>query len=90
MTAELKLYVDDSIFFSLKKGKEEFSKDILFYAAIVLLRKSKLSLGKAAELAGYTRLDFIDKMRFEKEPVFDYGEDYIMDTKVSVENFLNK
>ncbi|NIT61649.1 MAG: DUF3368 domain-containing protein [Aliifodinibius sp.] len=38
---------------SVKQSKDEFSKEILFFAALVLYRKRKLSLGKAAELAGY-------------------------------------
>ncbi len=33
-----------------------------------------LSLGKAAELAGYTRLEFIRKLQAENEPIFDYDE----------------
>ena len=33
-----------------------------------------LSLGKAAELAGYTRLEFTRKLQAENEPIFDYDE----------------
>ncbi|MEA1901555.1 MAG: UPF0175 family protein [Thermodesulfobacteriota bacterium] len=36
---------------------------MLFQHAIQLYRKHKLSLGKAAELAGYTRLGFIRKLK---------------------------
>ena len=35
---------------------------MLFNHALMLYRKNKLSLGKAAELAGYDRLSFIQKL----------------------------
>jgi predicted HTH domain antitoxin len=38
-------------------------------------RRNKLSLGKAAEFAGYSKLDFIERMKLENEAIFDYGED---------------
>jgi predicted HTH domain antitoxin len=37
-------------------------------------RKRKLSLGKAAELAGFSKMDFIEKLQQEKEYIFDYSE----------------
>jgi predicted HTH domain antitoxin len=37
----------------------------------------QLSLGKAAELAGYDRLDFIQKLQFENEAIFDYETDLV-------------
>ena len=40
----------------------------------MLYRKNRLSLGKAAELAGYSKLDFIQKLQLEKEAVFDFDE----------------
>ena len=47
---------------------------MLFQYALWLYRTQKLSLGKAAELAGYTRLAFIQKLQAENEPIFDYDE----------------
>jgi predicted HTH domain antitoxin len=72
MITEIRLHIDDSIFLSLKEEKETFTKDMLFEYALRLYRKHKLSLGKAAELAGYTRLEFIQKLQVEQEPIFDY------------------
>ena len=72
MITEIRLQIDDSIFLSLKEEKETFTKDMLFEYALRLYRKHKLSLGKAAELAGYTRLEFIQKLQVEQEPIFDY------------------
>ncbi len=64
--------IDNSIFLSLKVEKEHFVKDMLFFYALMLYRNHKLSLGKAAELAGYDRLDFIQRLNHENEPIFDY------------------
>ena len=64
--------VSDDILFALKEDAPTFTQDVRFLAALAWYRKGKLSLGKAAELAGYTKLDFIDRMKLEQEPIFDY------------------
>lgn len=43
--------------------------------AIRCYKTRTLSLGKAAELAGMTRFEFIDVLRAEGESVFDYTND---------------
>ena len=50
---------------------------MLFHHALMLYRKNKLSLGKAAELAGYDRLGFIQKLQVENEVVFNYETDLV-------------
>lgn len=77
MLTELRLQIDDSIFLSLKEKKETFLNEMLFEYALTLYRKQKLSLGKAAELAGYARLDFLRKLQVEREPIFDYDAELI-------------
>jgi predicted HTH domain antitoxin len=72
---EINIEIDNSILYTLKESKKEFKKELLFNNALVLYRKNKLSLGKAAELAGYSRLDFIKKLQDEGEPIFDYDEE---------------
>ena len=71
--------VNEGILTTLKETKDEFTKDVLFLSALLFYRKRKLSLGKAAELAGYNKIDFIDKLKNEKEYIFDYSEDEIND-----------
>ncbi|MGZ8218192.1 UPF0175 family protein [Methylomagnum sp.] len=57
------------------EGKKcRFTSSVIYMSALMLYRKNRLSLGKAAELAGYTKLDFIEKLKIEHEPIFDYGE----------------
>jgi predicted HTH domain antitoxin len=50
----------EEIPFSLKESKEGFIKLLQLYAAMKLFEEGKLSLGKAASLAGYNRIAFID------------------------------
>lgn len=72
MLTEIRLHIDDSIFLSLKEEKEQFAEEMLFHHALWLYRQHKLSLGKAAELAGYTRIEFIQQLQAAREPVFEY------------------
>jgi predicted HTH domain antitoxin len=67
--------VADDIPFSLKESAEEFTRDIRFLSALMWYRKNKLSLGKAAELAGYEKLEFIERMKMEGEAIFAYDAD---------------
>ena len=67
--------VKENILLSLKENKDDFLKEILFSSALQLYRKKKLSLGKAAELAGYSKIEFIEKLNEEKEFIFDYDDD---------------
>ncbi|NOY61367.1 MAG: UPF0175 family protein [Calditrichaeota bacterium] len=67
--------VKENILLSLKENKDDFTKEILFSSALLLYRKNKLSLGKAAELAGYNKIEFIEKLNQEKEYIFDYNDD---------------
>lgn len=77
MLTEIRLQIDDSILLSMKEQKETFAKTMLFQYALWLYRMQKLSLGKAAELAGYSRLAFIQKLQVENEPIFEYDETLI-------------
>jgi len=77
MLTEIRFQIDDSILLSLKEQKETFAKSMLFQYALWLYRAQKLSLGKAAELAGYTRLAFVQKLQAKNEPIFEYDETLI-------------
>ena len=71
--------VNEDILLSLKENSDEFVQSLRFLSALMLYRKNRLSLGKAAELAGYTKLDFIDKLKLENEAIFDFSEQDIAD-----------
>lgn len=72
-TLNISFSVKEDILLSLKENTEEFTQNLRFLSALMLYRKNRLSLGKAAELAGFNKLDFIDKLKQENEPVFDYN-----------------
>ena len=57
---------------SLKVSKDEFINEMKLYTAINLYKKRKLSLGKAAQLLNVDRIDFINILKKEKIPIFDY------------------
>ncbi|MFI3220816.1 MAG: UPF0175 family protein [Methylococcales bacterium] len=67
---QLTINIPDNFLISVKEKQEDFIKTMLFNHALVLYRKNKLSLGKAAELAGYDRLTFIQKLQLENEPIY--------------------
>ncbi len=69
--------VKENILLSVKNSKDEFVKEVLFFAALVLYRKRKLSLGKAAELSGYNKIEFIEKLQAEEEFLFDYTDEEV-------------
>lgn len=77
MTTEIKMDIDSTILQSLKQNKAEFTKELLFYYSLHLYRQGKLSLGKAAQLAGYTRIDYIWKLKDKGEAIFDYSSEEI-------------
>ncbi|MBP9888305.1 MAG: UPF0175 family protein [Leptospiraceae bacterium] len=74
MQTEIAFSIDNSILLSLKIDKEEFVRDALFQYSLFLYRKGKVSLGKAAQLAGHDKIEYIWKLQLEKEPIFDYEE----------------
>jgi predicted HTH domain antitoxin len=74
-TINISFPIKENLLLSLRESQEEFTQDLRFLSALMLYRKGRLSLGKAAELAGYSKLDFIEKIKFENEPIFDYNTD---------------
>ena len=64
---QLTIEIPDNFLVTLKEKQVEFIQSMLFHHALMLYRKNKLSLGKAAELAGYDRLGFIEKLQLESQ-----------------------
>lgn len=67
--------ISDDIPLAVNENINDFTRDLRFFAALAWYRKNKLSLGKAAELSGYDKLDFIARMQMEHQPIYDYGEE---------------
>jgi len=72
---EVKIKVPHEVLINLHKSLGEFAEDIRQQAAIRYYKKRLLSLGKAADLAGLSRFEFIDYLRFNGESVFEYTDE---------------
>jgi predicted HTH domain antitoxin len=72
---ELTLEIPEEVLVSLKEDSQEFSKDILMLAAVKLYEMGKLSSGRAASLAGVSRIYFLQSLSRYNVPVFDLDEE---------------
>jgi predicted HTH domain antitoxin len=68
--ATLTIDLPEKVFSDLKRSPTEVEKDVRLAAAIEWYRRSLLSQGRAAELAGIARADFIDELARRKIEVF--------------------
>ena len=58
-TAEIRFKIPEDILYALNQSTKEFTEQSRLYTALQLYKKHKLSFGKAAELAGISRDDFL-------------------------------
>ena len=58
-TAEIRFKIPQDILYALNQSTKEFTKQSRLYTALQLYKNQKLSFGKAAELAGISRDDFL-------------------------------
>ncbi|WP_446012095.1 UPF0175 family protein [Candidatus Electrothrix sp.] len=58
-TAEIRFDVQEDILNALNQNIAEFTMQLRLYTALQLFKKHKLSFGKAAELAGVARDEFL-------------------------------
>ncbi|MCT7963605.1 UPF0175 family protein [Laspinema sp. D1] len=66
--------ISQDLLAALKLGREQLKEEIRLLAAIAYFQGKKLSLGKAAELAGINRLEFMDILSQKGITLFDYDE----------------
>ena len=66
--------VPDEIFLSFKETPNEFSRRIRLTAAAKLYELGKLSSGRASELAGISRVSFLQSLAYYGVPIFDLSE----------------
>lgn len=58
----LTIKYSDDILFSLKESKEEFEEEARYLLALKLYELGKISSGKAAKIAGISRVTFLLRM----------------------------
>ncbi len=62
----IQIEVPDDAFAALRLAPEEFARELRLAAAIQWYRQCVVSQGKAAEIAGLARADFIDELARRK------------------------
>lgn len=72
---KLVLEIPEEILISLKESPQEFSKDIRMLAAVKLYELGKLSSGRAAQLAGISKVSFLQSLSRYNVPIFDLTEE---------------
>jgi predicted HTH domain antitoxin len=69
--------VSSDLLSALNMEPEELSRNIRLIAAMQYFQDKRLSLGKAAQLAGMNRLAFMDVLAERGIVVFDYDESMV-------------
>jgi predicted HTH domain antitoxin len=64
----VRVEVPDSAFSALRRSPEEFAREMRIAAAIQWYHQELISQGKAAEIAGLSRADFLDALFRAKMP----------------------
>ena len=71
----IQIELPDEVLLSLKETPESFTKVIRMAAAAKLYELGKLSSGRAADLAGLSRVRFLQALGQYGVPVFDLTEE---------------
>ncbi len=72
LVKKMELTVAEDILMALNEKPAEFLKDMRTFAAVKFFEVGKLSLGKAAELAEMSKLDFIELLSKHRVSVYNY------------------
>ena len=65
----IEVVLPEDVFLALRKSPGEVARDVRVAAAVEWYAEGLVSQGKAAELAGLSRPDFLDELAKRKVPV---------------------
>ena len=71
----IQIEISDELFLSLKESPEELSREIRRAAAAKLYELGKISSGRAAELAGISRVQFLQTVGRYGVGIFQLSEE---------------
>lgn len=78
MTHTLQIEMDDEVLSSFAKSPEELAREIRLAAAVKWYEVGAISQGKAAQIAGLSRAEFIDSLaRFEVSPFQETADEIL-------------
>ena len=67
----LHIELPERVLDELHRSSEEVNRDVRLATAVEWFRRGLISQGKAAELAGIPRADFLDELAARQIPVFE-------------------
>lgn len=73
--ASVRFEIPEEILYALNESVTEFTLQMRLFTALQLFKNHKLSLGKAAELAGMNKDQFILELDRNEVPLIDYNPD---------------
>jgi len=79
----IEVQLPDEVLLSLKEDETQFAKELKMLAAVKLFELGKLSSGRAAQLAGVTRIEFLLSLGRYKVSPFQLSD---QDLEQDVEN----
>lgn len=65
----IEVVLPDDVFLALRKSPQEVARDVRVAAAVGWYAEGLVSQGKAAELAGLSRPEFLDELARRRVPV---------------------
>ncbi len=70
--ANVQIEIPEEILYTLNESVTEFTMQMRLFTAMQLFKKHKLSLGKAAKLAGINKEQFMLELDRNEIPLIDY------------------
>ena len=71
----IEISIPEDILFALKLNKDVLRKEMLTICAVQFFKTRKISLGKAAELAGMDKNDFVDILGQNEIDIYQYADE---------------